>query len=131
MQFGEDYQDADFTAEGATFRIPNRRTRTFANGLWARYVKSPTAISAAAEPTLLPDYSRELIPYKAAASWASEGGLRDPNPFLQLMQQRATGDPLIPGDIGLVGQLKTAYPFYGSSNALDDWKWWKGSGWIG
>lgn len=131
MQFGEDYQDADFTAEGAVFRAPNNRPRAFTNGLWARYVKAPSSLSASVQPTLQPDYARELLPYQAAITWCSEGGLRDPGPFIQLLQFRATGNPVLPGDIGLVGQIKTAYPFYGSSNTNDDWKWWRGQGWSG
>jgi hypothetical protein len=66
---------ADFLLEGALIRIPNHRTRTFANGPYARMVLRPdTPISASVQPLLQPKNLRMLLVWKALESWASRPG---------------------------------------------------------
>jgi len=120
--------DADIVVEGQRLRIPSGQTRTFANGLYARYVRTgATTIDAATDPVLSPAYARILLVHQAVANWASEGGLRDPTPYLSKLQKSAWGDPMNPGDVGLVGALKTQYYAQGNlagSGTADWWRQW-------
>jgi len=62
-------------------RWPGQRTRTFANGLWCRYVKPTLQITSSSSPvTLKPFLCRELIPYQAAVSCATQLDM-DPGPY--------------------------------------------------
>lgn len=74
---------ADFAQEGTkTIRITGNRTRTFASGPYARYVRAELPlISASQAPLLEPDRARRLIVFRAAVFWARRGGRRDPKPF--------------------------------------------------
>ena len=105
----------DYVWEGSKIRFPKGATRTFASGPYARYVTPPTVLSAATAPTLTPDYARILIVWKALELWSLRGGFRDPTPFEKRFQKAAWGDPATPGDIGVIGALKTANVFGGSA----------------
>ena len=130
---GTQFDDwADFTWEnaGATIRFPSNRTRTFANGLWVRSVPTPTTISLSVAPSLKPDNARVLLVYQAAADWAAQGGLRDPGPYLAKLQRAAWGDPMNPGDTGLLGSVKQTYYGQGLSAAqADQGVWYRAPGW--
>jgi hypothetical protein len=62
----------DFLIEANLIRIPNGRTRTFANGgPWFRGAVTPGIISAVDAPVLMPVDARTLIVYRALEKWAS------------------------------------------------------------
>lgn len=131
---GSEFDDwADFTIEasGTVLRVPSGRTRSFPNGLWVRCIPAPGVIDGTHDPTLLPKQARLLIVYQAAADWARLGGLRDPAPYLQKLQAAAWGDPMNPGDVGIIGSLKTMYFGQGSSStAQQPGVWWHAPGWL-
>lgn len=106
---------ADFVFEGNQIIFPNAVTRTFSGtgGLYARYIRTPTTISAAVEPTLRPDWARILIVYDATKEWAGQGGLRDSSVWAQKFQHTWAGDPAILGDVGVLGALKTQLRYPG------------------
>lgn len=114
---------ADFIPAGKKIRFPGGRTKQFASGPWARYVKTPTVIAAGTEPVIQPPQARQLVVYHAAGLWASRGGLRDPQPYWDLETRTAFGDPLR-GTVGLVGSLKQAAFMAGAAglpSGQDDW----------
>jgi hypothetical protein len=102
-----DWDGSDgYLIEQGRVRWPNGRTRSFASGLYARYMPMPSVISAVSEPTLMPVELRLAVVYDAVSEWAMQGGYRDPAPFQRLRQQVLYGDPTQPGDIGLLGALR-------------------------
>lgn len=110
------YWDAsgDYIFEGIRIRFPQGKLRTFSNGPYARYVLPPTTVSAAIAPTLRPAHARLLAVYRAAALWATRGGMRDPSPYYEAERRFWLGD-IATGDVGLLGMLKTQQPFGGAS----------------
>lgn len=107
--------DAGYVWEGTRIRFPRGATRTFADGPYARYVAQPvTALSASATITLAPDYTRILMVYRTLAKWASIGDLRDPTVWENRERKAWYGEPLT-GDVGILGALKMANPFYGAA----------------
>ena len=110
---------ADFTQEGPrTIRMTVGRTRTFANGPYARYVRAdPEQLSAGVNPVLQPERARILIVYAAAELWALRGGMRDPEPYRRMYLRAAWGDPS-GGAVGLIPALKKA--LYGSGSPAGD-----------
>lgn len=120
---------ADYTPEGDKIRICCGRTRTFASGPYARYATMPGVIDASTEPTLEPKEARRLLPYRACALWASQGGLRDPAFYLALEQKAWGGDPNLPGDVGILGGLKTQFFAFGASATPGSGgAWWRNIG---
>lgn len=105
---------ADYVWEGTKIRFPRGVTKTFSGGPYARYILPPTAISASIAPTLKPDHARLLIVYRAAALWASRGGMRDPTPYYAAEKLYWLGD-FGTGDVGLLGALKNQNPFLGGA----------------
>lgn len=71
---------ADFTLEGDTIRVPGNRSRTFADGPYARFITPPSEISGSTAPTLEPPFARILLVHNAAGRCAIRLGL-DPNPY--------------------------------------------------
>lgn len=76
------YPASDFDAgtdgflwNGATIRWPGGRSRTFADGPYARFVAMPTTLDGSTAPTLQPKSARELIVYEAAALAAERLGM--------------------------------------------------------
>jgi hypothetical protein len=68
--YGEDYE-----LEGYLIRIPGNRSRTFADGPYARFVSRPDqAITEDLNPALFPKEARMLLVWKALESWASRPG---------------------------------------------------------
>lgn len=107
---GQDWMDdVDYIVTGSKIRFPGGRTRTFAQGPYAHYIAPPGDLTAAIEPTLLPEDARVLLVYHACQLWASQGGLRDPNFYSALEQKAAWGDPASPGHIGIIPALKRSY----------------------
>lgn len=114
---------ADFTWEGNQLRTPDGRTRTFSAGPYARYVAAPTAIDASTEPTLKPPAARRLIVLDACAQAAVRMGSHDPATFRDMEQRAAWGDPMSPGDVGIMGALRTqVYPGAGTG------RYWRRTG---
>lgn len=79
----------DFVIEGGQIRTPGNRTRTYASGPYARYVRMPTRITRLAsgtykEPSIKPDAACELILWKALANAANvSNGTMDDRPWLE------------------------------------------------
>ena len=108
LTIGQEWDSgADFTWEGDKLRVPDGQTRTFSAGPYARYIAAPTTIDASTAPTLKPPAARRLIVYDACANAAVRMGSHDPATFRDLEQRAAWGDPHNPGDVGLIGALKT------------------------
>lgn len=127
--YGQNAWDG-YVLEGQTVRWPGNRARTFANGLYARYLAVPSAISGSSAPTLKPEYARQGIVYMAASEWAHHGGDVDPAPYDELLQQFLWGDPRMPGDVGLIGALKTQAAGMGMGAGVGvPGAWWRGQGW--
>jgi hypothetical protein len=120
----------DYVPQGATIRFPGNVSRTFNNGLYARFVNAqPPDIGASQEPTLAPVNARPLIGYRALVLYAQEAGGRDPSQWEQMEQQAWYGRPQM-GDFGILGMLKSQFRDIGMqaisapSNA-----WWRVRGW--
>lgn len=80
--------DTDATTGYPVIRWPGQRTRTFANGLWARYVKPTTVIADSTSPvTLKPFLCRDLIPYYAAIIGAAQLNM-DATPYQSMANTR-------------------------------------------
>lgn len=104
-----DWGDGDYVWEGDQIRMPNNRPRTFSAGPYARYISPPADISGSQEPTLKPKMARVMSMYYALYLWAERGGGMnevDPNRFLGMFQSVWSGDPRIPGDVGILAVLK-------------------------
>lgn len=106
--YGDDYE-----LEGYVLRIPGNRSRTFADGPYARFVSRPdTAISDEANPILYPKEARMLLVWKALESWASRPGSgADPTYYAVHYQQ------------ALDKELLKAATQYNRSQAYGG-KWW-------
>ena len=103
----------DYVWEGSRIRWPQNRTRTFAaGGPYARIIAPPAAIDGSTASTILPDFARILLVYRAVAEWANRGGLRDPAPFKQ-MEKDAWYSPS--DGTGILVQLKSQNPFQGAA----------------
>jgi hypothetical protein len=112
---------ADFIPAGKKIRFPGQTTKQFANGPWARYVKTPGLLNATNEPTLQPPNARILIVDHAAGLYAMRGGERDPQPFWDLETRHAFGDG---AQVGIIGALKQAAFLAGSAgvpSGESDW----------
>jgi hypothetical protein len=100
---------ADFTIAGDRVWMPETGALAFADGgPWAVYVAPPGVIDATHEPTLLPLPARELLVLTAVEAWATQGGLRDPGPFIGRAGKLWSGGGT-PGDVGLLGALRGQY----------------------
>ena len=116
-----DWGSGDYVWEGDTIRSPNGKAKTYSDGPYARYVVPAGTLNAANEPTLEPPKARILILYYALYLFAERGGGMnqiDPNRYLGLYQSELSGDSRIPGDIGILGELKRQG--YGSGMAAFD-----------
>lgn len=97
----------DFVFEGDLLRTPNGQARTYSAGVYARYITTPPDLAVDVQPTLTPDWARVLMVYDAVMEWADQGGLRDPEPWRRKFNRAWQGDPDIPGDVGILGALRT------------------------
>lgn len=115
---------ADYVWEGDRIRIPNGKTRSFANGPYARYIAAPGVIDGDNAPTLEPAAARILIVYHALALWASRpGSFVDPNTYWELERRAAWGSG---GEAGLIPTLKTQLYGHGlGSHADAPQVWWR------
>lgn len=126
----------DFVPSGNKIRFQGQKAKQFADGPWARYVKTPGVINASTQPTLSPTHARQLLVYRACIFWAQRGGLRDPAPYQQNENDLWFGDPLT-GRVGILGALKQQVFLQGNDAVpgvgADDW--WRyidsGSGYTG
>lgn len=115
-----------YVLEGKTIRWPGGRTRTFSNGLYARYNRVPAAISASSEPSLKPEDARQGIVYAAAEEFAMQGGAMDPGPYATLLRRFLYGDREIPGDLGLIGRVQTSSRLRKRPVSQTSAPWWRG-----
>ncbi len=125
-----DWGSGDYVWEGDTIRSPNGKAKTYSDGPYARYVVPAGDLDASSEPTLEPPRARALILYYALYLFAERGGGMnqiDPNRYLGLFQSELSGDSRIPGDIGILGELKRQG--YGSGVAAFDTPgpWYEGA----
>ena len=96
---------ADYVWESSKIRMTRSRARTFSSGPYARYITPPTVIDGSTAPTLLPDYTRILLVYRALIDWAERGGMR-PSEYWRAKEQDAwSGNPQL-GTLGFLGTLK-------------------------
>lgn len=121
LSVGSEYDlGVDFFREGLTdYVIPGRTARSFPGGPYARYLAKPADIALAQEPVVQPPRARLAMVYQAVANWAHEGALRDPSFAEALLDKFLYGGR--PGDVGFVGELKTAYGSERSSMT----PWWR------
>jgi hypothetical protein len=128
LEPGAEYDpSADFAIEGKTIRWPNNAQRTFGDGPYARYSAEPGVINAATEPTLWPAEANVIIAWKALTTWAARGRLRDPSMYANELQNALWGDPMSPGDVGLIGALKVQFLNEGGIDGGARYPWWKSS----
>lgn len=128
---GGPYWDAisEYTWEGeATIRMARNVARTFANGLYARWVIQPGVIDGSTAPTL-PTMFRPLLVPQACLRYARRGGYRDPTPYEQKFQHLWSGDPNVVGDHGILGQIRRRQLH--TVNASGSTPWWQVTGDIG
>ena len=120
----------DYVPQGNVVRFPGNVSRTFHNGLYARYVNAqPPDIAAGQEPTLQPVYARELIGYRALILYAEEAGGRDPSRWQAAEERAWFGNPQM-GDFGILGMLKGQYRDIGmQSISAPSNAWWRVRGW--
>lgn len=112
---------ADYVWEGSKIRMPRGSTKTFAAGPYARYITQPGVIDGSTEPTLLPDYARILLIYRALIKWTEVGGgFQDPETYRTAEQRAWVGNPAT-GDVGILGTLKMQNPFYGAAAFSSPW----------
>ncbi len=88
-------------------RLPYNRSFSFTP--YCRVVAMPPPITASVDPTLTPPTARILLVFHACASWAAKGERHNPAPYINKMQAAWLGNPDLPGDIGLLGQLRALY----------------------
>lgn len=107
LTFGAFYSGGnDLVWEGElTLRMARNTARSFGAGLWVRYIPQPGAIDDTTEPTLPKQYRPPLVPL-ACYRYASQGGFRDPQPYLERFNWLWSGNPGIQGDTGLLGALR-------------------------
>ncbi len=124
---GSDWTAGGYVIEGQTVRIPNGQSRTFANGLYARYCRTPGLLDAVTQPILQPPDARLAIVYDAAVEWAGQGNMMNADPYVTMRQDFLWGDPRHPGNLGLIPMLKSQYHAQGSAAQQND-RWWVGQG---
>lgn len=113
----------DFVMEGDKIRIPGNRTLSPAP--YARFITPPEAIDASNDAALIPRHARILLVYRACEKWARRGGFRDPSYFIDLFTKAWSGDPNVPGDVGLLGLYKTQFAFSGAVGVSGSpRRWW-------
>ena len=119
--YGTDY--GEFVWEGNTLRAARNSARTFANGLWGRWVTVGGSLDGSTAPILPLQYRKLLVPL-AVSKYATRGGYRDPAPYEAEFQRLWSGDPRRMGDFGLLGTLKRRqFQQTGTDGAV----WWRGS----
>ena len=125
-----DDPSCDYVIEGNTVRFPGNVSRTYHNGLYARYTNpQPADIGASQEPTLQPVNARSLIGYRALILYAQESGDRDPSNWIQAETRYWAGNPAI-GDYGILGMLKSQYRNAGmAAIPAPPIYWWRNTNW--
>lgn len=120
----------DYCLDGPrTIRMTGNRQRTFSAGPYARYVRADIPVlSASQNPILEPDRARMLIVYRAAATWAERGGMKDPEPYERLYAKTAWGNPQT-GSVGLFTAEKNKVFGQGGEAFADGGGagWWRSS----
>lgn len=129
LTLGPEWQDGvDLTPEGNLLRVPGGRSHVFSGGPYIRYAASPGVVNDTTDVTLVPKLARILIAYHALYLWAS----RPPNPadpqyYLTMFQKAWCGDPLMPGDNGIMGVLASQYLGQDGGEDAGDGVWWHSS----
>lgn len=119
---------ADYSIEG-TKTIRFYGPRTFADGPYARYVRKPGVIDDVAQPILLPQDARRVLPWLAAGLWAASGNIEDPTGYFTTVEHLLWGDPRSPGDIGLIPAYKLQHANGGGLSDVGGLSlWWRGLG---
>lgn len=76
-----------FIFEADKIRWPGQKTRTFADGPYARFVTPSALLNASVAPVLKPLFARELLVYEAA-TYAALRLQQDPTPYQQMFASR-------------------------------------------
>jgi len=119
--YGTDY--GEMVWEGNTLRAARNVARTFADGLYARWVTVGGTLDGSTAPTLPLQFRKLLVP-AAVERYARRGGYRDPAPYAEEFQRLWSGDPRKIGDYGLLGTLRRRqFQQHGGSGGV----WWIGS----
>lgn len=104
--------------ESDKIRFPGQKSRTFADGPYARFVTMPGLLNATNAPTLKPIFARELCIYDACERAAVRIGA-DPTPYGQMFDARW---PELLQAILSAFHGAGGIAVQGGSNAL----WWRG-----
>lgn len=105
----------DYTLEGTRIRMCRSIPRTFTDGPYFRGVTPPGSINGSGgESTIFPVHHRVLVLFSALRKWATITGWRDPEEFQREYQKALTGDPRVPGDLGILGSIKKRDPRSGT-----------------
>lgn len=100
----------DFQVDASQLRFRLTSPTPFDDGgPWVRMIEPPGVIDATHEPVLQPVHARQLLVYGAVETWATQGGLRDPSPWVGRAQKLWAGDPASRADVGLLGALKQQF----------------------
>lgn len=73
--------------EADKIRFPGQKTRTFADGPYARFITMPGLLDGSTAPTLKPAFARELLVFDACERAAVRCGV-DPTPYGQMFDAR-------------------------------------------
>lgn len=120
----------DYVPEGDHIRIPNGVTRVYPAGPYARFIDPAGEISASSAPTLNPPHARILLVFRALSKWARRGGMRDPQPFLDMENEAWFGNPAA-GVHGILGMLQTQQAVGGIPMSSMGGSWWRGNADLG
>ena len=115
----------DYVNEGSNIRMCRGTAKTFADGPYLRGVVAAGDIDGATGSTIFPAQHCIVVVFDAMERWASIGGQMDPAYFSGLLQKAVYGDPMNPGDIGILGSIKARNPNHGMAASYGP-AYWRG-----